>query len=701
MDGGTATDGTRRLPSRLLSLAALLAALAGVASAAPAASAVARRATPAAATLRVGGQRLKRCSLTPLAYCGRLPVPLDYASRAGPDISISYRWYPATRPAGGAIGTVVPVEGGPGYASTGSVLYQSGGSQAGYLPMYGPLLERWNLLAVDNRGTGHSAPLRCPAIQGFSGPTGTSAFQQVVGECAAALNGRWRYPGGSPVPASDLFTSAPAAEDLAAVIRALDIGKVDLYGDSYGSFFAQVFASRFPQMVRSLTLDSTYRAVGLDPWYRSSVESMPGDFQAACSRATACAQAERSPVWARIGALAASLRARPVSGRVPGPSGRFEQVTMGVVGLVDLVSDAAEDQQIYRDLDAAARALLQEGDPAPLLRLYAQRLAVDESYFGLPPSEYSVELYFAVGCLDYPQLFDMSASPAVRAAQLAAAEAGLPVGTYSPFTTAEWLAQDENTEAFTGCLDWPAPTVAQPPTSGGMPLLPESLPVLVLGGELDSWTPPVDVPKVLAELGGHARFVELANSTHVVGEGNTSCGSTLVRAFVAHPDQLDALDASCAPSVPAIHSVGVYPERLAAEPPIEPSPESRGSSSALRLAAAAVETAGDALARSAATEAAQDHGLHGGSVTVASGGTRLTLTGDELVPGVPVSGTVTLSPAPLPEDGQTAVAALTVSVAGSRPASLTATWTTAGTNSLAYLVGQVAGAGVSGTMPAP
>ena len=81
---------------------------------------------------------------------------------------------------------------------------------------------------------------------------------------------------------------------------------------------------------------------------------------------------------------------------------------MGVVGLVDLVNDAAGDPIIYRELDASARALLLADDPDPLLRLYAQRLASDEAYFDTPAAAYSGELYFAVSCLDYPQLFDMS-----------------------------------------------------------------------------------------------------------------------------------------------------------------------------------------------------------------------------------------------------------------------------------------------------
>jgi pimeloyl-ACP methyl ester carboxylesterase len=567
--------------------------------------------------------------------------------------------------------------------------------------MYGALLEHWNMLAIDNRGTGASAVLRCAPLQDFSGPTGSAAFQKTVGECGQALNSRWHYPDGSPVHASDLFTSAQAAADMAAVLRALGIGKIDLYGDSYGSFFAQVFAARYPSLVRSLTLDSTYSTAGLDPWYRSSIESMPADFEAACSRAPACAAAEPEQVFSRIGALAASLRAKPASGRVPGPSGKLENVTIGVTGLVDLVSDAAEDKQIYRDLDAAARALLEEGEAAPLLRLYAQRLAVDEAYFGLPTNEYSVEDYFAVGCLDYPQLFDLHSTPSQRASELSAAIAALPGSTFSPFTTAEWLSQDENTEAYTGCLDWPAPLDAQPPLPAPPPLLPAGLPVLVLGGELDTWTPPVDVPKVLAELGGSSRFIELANSTHVVGEGETVCGSALIRAFVAHPQDLATLDASCAPAVPAIHSVGAFPARLAAVAPLQPAPGDAASALALRLAAAAVQTAGDAVARHAATEAAHDRGLHGGAVSVTKGGSLLTLSRDALVPGVPVSGSVSLSAAALPEDGQTAVATLTASGEGGHTATITATWTTSGSGAVARVAGEADGAAVAGTMPAP
>jgi len=664
--------------------------------------------TPARASggprrIELGSQRLSRCATAPLAYCGTFAVPLDHAVPSGPQIKISYRWYPASEvPATEAKGTVLPVEGGPGYPSTGSVEYAAGaGTTGGYRTMYGPLLGRRNLLAIDNRGTGRSAALDCPSLQAFSGPTGTSAFQQTVAACAEELNHRWRLPGGEWVHASDLFNSAPAAEDMAEIIHALGLGKIDLYGDSYGSFFAQVFAARYPQMVRSVTLDSTYESVGLDPWYRSSRQSMPAAFDAACTRSTACAEAEPLTPWARIEALAARLREAPITGRVPGPGGRRESVSMGVVGLVDLLSDAAEDAQIYRDLDAAARAYLQEADPAPLLRLYAQRLAVDEAYFGQPVREYSVALYFAAACPDYPQLFNLAASPTQRAQELLSGEMSLPASTFAPFTIGEWIAQDENTEAFTGCLKWPAPTVAQAPVPPGALPLPPSIPVLVLGGEFDSWTPPSDAPKVLGEIGGHARFIELANSTHVVGEGDTLCGSTIVQEFVTRPEDLQTLDASCAAAVPAIHAVGSYPSRLSAQRPLAPAPGIEAGAEELRLAAAVVETAGDAVARSAALEVSLDQGLAGGAVTATHGGRLLKLARDELIEGVKVSGTVALTPDAVPAEGMSVLAQLTASAPGLSGASFTASWTTSGTNAIAQVSGSVGGHAVAGSAPAP
>ena len=206
---------------------------------------------------------------------------------------------------------------------------------------------------------------------------------------------------------------------------------------------------------------------------------------------------------------------------------------------------------------------------------------------------------------------------------------------------------------------------------------------------------------MLSQIGGHSRFIELANTTHVAGEGDTVCGSTLAQAFVAHPDAIDSLDATCAHTVPAIHTVGLYPHRISTQPPLKPSTRSATPRSALQLAAAAVATAGDAIARNQATAISLDRGLFGGTVHASDDGTILTLRRDQLIPGVAVSGQVTLSTAANPLDGHIATATLTASASGLPPASFKATWPTTGPNAHAVLRGTVGDRRISGTMPAP
>ena len=75
---------------------------------------------------------------------------------------------------------------------------------------------------------------------------------------------------------------------------------------------------------------------------------------------------------------------------------------------------------------------------------------------------------------------------------------------------------------------WPSPVDAVPAHRRASHFCPPSIPVLDPRRGIRHLDPPSDVPKVMAQLGGHTRFVELANSTHVVGEDDTTCGDELV-----------------------------------------------------------------------------------------------------------------------------------------------------------------------------
>jgi hypothetical protein len=297
-----------------------------------------------------------------------------------------------------------------------------------------------------------------------------------------------------------------------------------------------------------------------------------------------------------------------------------------------------------------------------------------------------------VSCLDYPQLFSMTSPLSARPAELAASIASLPSSTFAPFTTAEWIAMDQNTENYTACLDWPVPHGFTPPVAATPPLLPKTVPVLILGGEFDTWTPPVGVPAVEQQIGGHSRFVVMANSTHVVGEGDLyGCATSIVREFVSNPAALDRLDTACATQVPTIRSVGAYADSLGQVPPLMITSSSNQGHDVLALAAAGVLTAGDAEARYQAIGLRHDLGLHGGTVTAS--GSALTLQDDVLVPGVIVSGDVTLA-------GTTVTAHLECA-SGGHTTTLLATWQLYGGSAAASVQGEAGGVSYTGTMPAP
>ena len=357
--------------------------------------------------LTVGRLQLDPCEDLEGAWCGNLRVPFDRADPAAGTIPINFEWYPAEQ---APAGTIVAVEGGPGYASTGSRDY--------YLELFGGLQRTRNLLLVDNRGTGASGLINCRPLQRWHLALGDEEYDRRVAACGEQLNTARRLPGGGFVHGSDLYGTANAARDLADVLAALETGPVDLYGDSYGSYFGQTFAARYPRLLRSLTLDATWPVLGTDPFYLSTIETARVAFDLTCRRSVACALAAPGSSMARIGALAERLRRAPVVGRTrePGSAPSTWRVDVGV--LIALVNNAGSDAGVYRELDAAARAVLERRDGAPLLRLAAKSLYTDD---GGPVREWSAGQYSAVTCTDYPQAFDMRAPPAVRRAQYQAA----------------------------------------------------------------------------------------------------------------------------------------------------------------------------------------------------------------------------------------------------------------------------------------
>lgn len=586
----------RNVAVTLLTLAAVMAGTSGPAMAA------------APERLRVGTLTLERCGDGTRWWCGVLERPLDPARRSGPRIGISFRWLEASRRARGP--ALVAVEGGPGYPST--------GSRVEFRTVFGPLLRTRDLLLVDNRGTGGSDLIDCPRLQRYSGDTSAARFPRLVAACARRIERRHALPEGSASRAADLFSTAYSVRDLTAVIRAMRLGRVDMFGDSYGTFFVQAFMARHPGLLNSVTLDSPYPVRKLDPWYASSGEVAREAMNAACARDAGCAAAGGN-AYERLGRLLARLRERPISGRTRDADGSPVRVRFGVRAVLDMVQDAASDPTLYRELDPSVRAAL-AGDDVPLIRLVAQ----SQSYLhGAGPADYfSNGLYWAVACLDYPQLYAMGSSPAQRRAQLEARLPSAPASAFAPFTVPEWLRMSNYSQPYTGCLDWPRPAAPEPAVPPRPRRLPASVPLLLVGGDLDSLTPIADARDFAPELAARQRVVTLANSTHVTSQGYTnllvaaSCAQRIIREFIRAPKRLDSLNARCAPRIPQVHTAGSYPRRLA---DTTAATLVSGRDPGLRARRAAVIAAGalaDAPIRWFYSGAATGPGLRGGSFSV-------------------------------------------------------------------------------------
>jgi pimeloyl-ACP methyl ester carboxylesterase len=193
-----------------------------------------------ARTERAAGQAsaaLTSCALDGVpgpARCGAIQVPEDPARPLGRQLAIHFAVLPAT--GGKALpDPIVPLLGGPGEAAIGDA--------AMYAERFAALRDQRDLLLVDQRGTGRSAPLQCDLHAGVDVATSLQHLFPSAGarRCLQAMSAR-----------TDLrqYTYAHSARDLEQVRRALGYGPLNLSAGSYGTRAAQVYMRAYPGSVR-------------------------------------------------------------------------------------------------------------------------------------------------------------------------------------------------------------------------------------------------------------------------------------------------------------------------------------------------------------------------------------------------------------------------------------------------------------------
>lgn len=626
-------------------------------------------------TLSVGSFELQPCAGIP-AYCGKLDRPLDPTGAIPGRISIHFEYYPPLSK-GKTVGTLVATEGGPGYPAT--------LSRDEYLALFQPLRRHRGFVLMDNRGTGQSGAIDCHGLQ-----TAAKWTVELMGACGRSLGS-----------ASALYSTAYAADDLAAILDALGVHTIDLYGDSYGTYFEQVFAVRHPAALRSIVLDGAYPLNGPGyAWYPSYAPAMRDKFNLLCRRFEPCARLPGSSLDHILPVLEA-LRAHPFHAHGADSDGRPREFDADASQLAIVMFGSAPAVVTARELDAAARAFT-AGDRTPLLRLMAETAsAVDSRDPSADATQWSAGLAAAVMCQDAPQIFDMRLAPPQRRADrdraIAERERTHP-DTYAPFTLDEYRGMPLDYSFIDQCIDWPVAPAGHAASHvvADNPHYPD-VPALIISGELDNITTPADGAAVAAAF-EHGRQIRIANSFHVnaLPHARSACGAEIVRRFIA---TLEPGDTSCAAKVPPLRLVPDFVLHASQLAPAAAAAGNRAGAAQLRWASAAVSTAGDVLARLGGNSTGKGVGLRGGSFRIVRGASTVHLTLNQVrwTEDLAVSGTIDK---PAARTG-TVRARLQLAAADGTGGELNVEWPEGVANAAAVVAGTVGGATLRARTPAP
>ena len=431
------------------------------------------------------------------AYCTTLAVPEDWATPTGRQIQlrVAIVGAEATRP---DADVVTFLDGGPGGAATEDY------------PAVAPVLEllraRHHILVVDQRGTGGSNALKCPAPGAAGAPrdgrSGRSedagALEAWIHQCLGELTSH---------AAVQFYTTSAAVRDLEAVRQALGAPALDLIGVSYGTRLAQQYAESYPSAVRSVVLDSPVpNSLALLADHARNLERSLRALFARCTADRACAQRFGNP-YATLYRVRARLQKQS------------EAVTVR-----DPVSFEPSERTLTAD------------DLAALVRFYAYNPATAAL---LPLMLQQAEQGNYATLLGQKQLLAQDLSDQVTGALelsiLCAEDADLLHPR--PEDEDTLLGNSAIRRAQSACALWPRGTR---PASFHQPWH-STIPTLLLSGELDPVTPPEYSEQI-------ARGLKDARVLVVPGQGHSvmaaGCMPRLIERFMVSR-QPSALDDTC------------------------------------------------------------------------------------------------------------------------------------------------------------
>ena len=272
------------------------------------------KAPPTASSPPVNTLTVKPCTVDGrAARCGTLIVPEDRLTGKGRTIPVRFVVIPATGP-DKAPDPVVYFAGGPGNSAVDDI--------AGELTVLQDLNVHRDLVFIEQRGTGQSNPLTCPAFP--AALADKAVLRASVQSCLARLHADLRF-----------YTTAMFTDDVSQILTDLHYAKANLFGGSYGATAEQVFLLRHPGQVRTMSLESG--TLLTTPIY----EREAGNSQLAleyvfarCDADPACHQAfphlaaDWAALWASLGKSSWILPA------AQSPTGKTERLDQDIVAAV-------------------------------------------------------------------------------------------------------------------------------------------------------------------------------------------------------------------------------------------------------------------------------------------------------------------------------------------------------------------------------
>ncbi|HEX7472037.1 MAG TPA: alpha/beta fold hydrolase [Candidatus Limnocylindrales bacterium] len=449
--------------------------------------------------------------------CVTLGVPRDHFSAGGPTWNVTFAIKKAAKQRKGVF---VTITGGPGSSGLASAEdYTSAFATS--------VTDHYDIVFLDQRGVGLSQPLACPVAtasyyQTDSDPTKAAQFDAAAHDAKAYVDACLAE---TKVDPTDLpfYSTRQAVEDLEAFRLYLGVDKIALYGESYGTQYAQTYASAHPTHVASLFVDGPVDLTMDGPaFYREEVRAFDDALTAtlaACDTNRVCRRDSASGAVVGYDALRTKLLAGPVSIRFPTARGTFATRAL-TSALLDNAAAGYVYSQLSRMLLQRAVTAATQGDYVPLIRLAYDSLTIDpETLAPIADPTYSDAMYYAVECQDYAY-YPTAGDPTARLHAWVADAKLAGVGS---------LRLSSTYFGDTPCLWWPNTPTTDPRIPA---LVDEPFPTFVLTATLDPATPFADAMRIYSRLTDAYMFVQTGGPHVIFGRG-LSCPDDAISAYLA------------------------------------------------------------------------------------------------------------------------------------------------------------------------